>query len=370
VKLAGKVRQAQEILLLTWHPTRVDLCAVIEEPEVRIETRASLQLAVSSDQRYDLLLRMTSSTHGWLRVPAGQRSLFIRVEEKGAFLTSTPPLPVESALDLHRGRIHACDLVTVIDRTYLYFLGTNMLWNRRPLPSDITTYDVSFDSSGGLWAVGKAPSLRIPNANSEVAIRYQSPSLTAFEPIFPRLSILALAKTILNGGMEQLHTIDAEDNPVCAISDCSWLLDDPSSFLFVSSISQQWSVKHLAGQFVRRLLRSTSGTLLIFTAGGTIFKVTNTGVVHLVSNAEVLRAVVFNACPFAPAAAKLLVRGADIKDGKIVVVAGLYQANKPRLSWIITTACQSINTGISWSILAKTFPSNGDNELIDIAILQ
>jgi hypothetical protein len=366
-----KVCQPQELLLLTWHSTHVELCAIlIEESEVRVETRARLNRRVPANQRHDLRLRMTSPEGGWLRIPVEPRVPFMRIREKGHSLTSAPPVPGEGTVNLHRGHVHICDLVTVIDETYLYFLNTDMRWNRRILPNDITTYDVSFDPAGGLWVVGKAPSLKIPHFESKIAIRYQHSELTTFESHSLRPKILSLVKAMLNGGLEQLHTIDAEDNPVVTISDCAWFVDDPSSFLFLRSSSGQWDVRRLAGQFVRRLVRPTSDTLLIFTVEGSVFKVRSNGSIHLISNSEALRAVLYAACPYTNSVAtKLLVRGADAKNGKLVVVAGLYQVTEAGLSWLITGACQSIDAGKNWSVLAKTFPFSGENELIDVAIL-
>ncbi|MGH7491684.1 MAG: hypothetical protein ACREOO_04760 [bacterium] len=299
----------------------------------------------------------------------GPRTLFMRVKEQGYTLTPVPSVPGNGPLALSNGRIHGSDLVTVIDGKRLLFLGADQYWHERALPHDITTRDISFDPTGGLWIAGAVPSHRIPNASSEVAIRYQALETAAFEACSPRLSFLAAAKTIQHGGLETLRMIDVEGEPLIATSDCSWFLDDPSSFLFVCKEKDHWRVERLAMRSVRKLLRPTAGKLLVVTTEGDIFAVTATGVVRLIGKAATLHTAILSACPHVPAEAKLLVRGADADEAKLVVVTGLYVTIGTKLSWFVTAICQSIDFGASWAVRTKTAPVEGDPELLDVAML-
>lgn len=362
--------EAREMLVLSWQPMCLELWALGEEPSVGFQPRTRLDSALTPDQRYDASLRMTKAEQGWLRLPIGQRSLFIRVEDKGHILASVPPVPGQGSLALNNCRAHACDLVTVIDGTHLFFLGADKCWYRRVLPTDITVNDVSFDPYGGLWLAGKVASRRIPNAKNEVAIRYQAPGTTSFDSRSPRLDLLTAAKTIRDGGLEELYAINAEGKPLVAISNCAWFVDDPSSFLFLHSDRGYWNVKRLVGQFIRRLIQASSSTLLVVTADGDILAVTADNAVRLIGTAAKLRMVLLCAYPQASSAAKLLIRGADAEAETLVVVAGLYVTTETQLSWLITAVCLSKDAGVNWTLLAKTAPVEGEPELLDIALIR
>jgi len=359
-----------EMLALAWDPRRLEVWAVGGKVSDGAEQRATIKLTVSPDERYDLLLRSARCGRGWIRARVGPRSLFIRMNDYGRNLTPLIPPPGEKALTLNHGRIHAPDHLFVIDSRCLFMLTQDGAWRQCIIPESFVAYDVDFDVDGGLWIIGASPSTRIPGAKTEAAIRYQAPGSDSFELRSLRLSWLAAAKTIRYGGFEALRTVCARDDPLVATSDCAWLLDDPSSFIFLLDTRGHWTVHRLAGQSIRRILRPAPRKLLIVTVNGDVLAIGEDQVLKRVGTAASLRTALRSVCPDTlPAKVHLMVRGADVDGNNLVAAVGLYIASADGIQWFMTALCHSANSGADWMVATKTVPVNGDPELLDVAIL-
>jgi hypothetical protein len=358
-----------EILALAWHPARLEIWAAGTEVPGGTEQRATIDLAVSPDQRYDLFLCTAASGRGWMRAPVGPRSLFIRMDDHGHTLIPLPPPPGEKALALHQGWIHHRNQLFVIDGSCLFVLTQNGAWRKCIMPEGFVAYDADFDSDGGLWITGALLSTRLPNASTEAAILYQAHGSDILESRSPKLSWLSAAMAIRNGGLEALRTVNAGGEPLVATSDCAWLFDDPSSFLFLLNTQGHWSVHRLPGRSIRTILRPTSLKLLVVTVKGDLLVIEEDQKLKQVGTAAALCAALRLACPNAPTDAQLLVRGADADKNNVLVAAGLYTLPAGEMHWLVTALCHSSDSGANWTVIAKTAPVDGDPEFLDVGIL-
>lgn len=352
-----------EPLVLVWREDGLELSTARDG---RLEARGRLALAVMPHQRYDLRLRLEGSGQGWLRAPVGPRALVVRIEEAGRRMLPLPPLPGERPLSLPCAQLQARGTVTVLDGETLHVLGAERSSRTYRLPAGATIQGVSLDEAGRLWLAGGAPSAGARGGSKAVLFR-QGMGVSEFEPVPMAQGLLARMRVQALGGGESFQRVDAESAPIVATSDCAWLFDDLSTFVFVSTAAGRWSVKRLAGHSVRMLLRD-GAALRVCTAAGEVLTWSNGGFQRS-GPAQALREALQAAAPEVPPSAVLSVRGAHVARSCLCVVAGLYvqEGNAP-LRWWFNAACVSRDAGASWEVLAGTRPVRGEAELLDAAL--
>lgn len=329
--------------------------------------RIAITLNVPAQERYFLQLRRTGSAVLWLHAPLTAGPSVVRLTQRGQQVEPAPPIPSAGPDTRCRFHLHQ-DAVTALNHDRLYVLGTHGEWQPRPLPEGMHAQDVSFDHSGGLWVAGAVPSLRLPGAAQEMVLVYQPAPGQAFQARTPRLSLVSTAAAIQAGGMQRLRLVDAEAEPLVAVADCAWFMDDPSSFIFVRSHSGRWRVRRLAERSIRRILRPAPGRTLAVSAEGEFYTIAAAGSLHSLGSPTALRKALLASAGPGLDQAQLIVRGADADQTNLFVAAGLCLPGRSGLEWPLTAICHSANGGRSWSLLEHTQPAQGEPELLDVAL--
>lgn len=335
-----------------------------EEVQVLTEhTAFSLPAVIAPAERFGL--RLTADERGWLYLRiAGGRQPFWLSRDHGETFTPMPPIPDgDRPIPVHDCKVHRrAGLVSALEGERVWFGLANGEWQPRALPPDIQVRDVSIDAQGGLWCVGSVRSQRIPDEETEAAVRFQAVPATPFEARSPRLSPSAAAKLIANGGLAELRTINAEREPPVATSICSWLLEDSSSFVFIFLPERTYS-RRLRGEMVCHVDRPQSGLVRVFTHQGGIWQG---------RGPSLRRSSIAQAIKQALASARqpVLIRGLDASAEKMVVAV---EVSPPGVSDFVqdpefTALCMSLNGGASFDLIhRRTFDREG--EIQDVAWL-
>ena len=183
--------------------------------EIRVSTAGAefrLGMRMDSAERYGLRLIAAEAGTLFLCGDASTQLLW-RSCDCGRTFEPLPPVPIERerlasrAFKVHR----ASATVTALGHRQLwtYAEGADR-WGSRELPQDLQVRDVGFDEAGGLWCAGSVRSRRIPDEETEAAVRYQALVGTAFQSRSPRLSPLDAVKVVKAGGLAEFRTVDAE----------------------------------------------------------------------------------------------------------------------------------------------------------------
>lgn len=247
------------LVWLSWLPGRVR----VRGPGFRAEA----DMPIPADARFDL--RLWAGPGGTLVLRALDGAVpFWCLEPSGAVRPVPPLLGQEGGIEASRCRAHGNGALTVLGGGLVWRLDPGASWVEHPQPPDFEAEDVSLDPHGGWWFAGSVPSRRIPGESREAAVRYWAGHGARFESRTPRLGLLDAARTLRNGGLSRFDAIDAEAEPVVALSSCAWLLEDLSSFVFLFD-GQRARVFRLADEIGRFVDRS-SGSVRVLTARATV----------------------------------------------------------------------------------------------------
>jgi len=319
---------------------------------------------VNSDERYSLRLQSDFAGRVFIRLTDGRKTSMVS-DDFGSRFKWLPSLPGKgNPISPYNTKLHpATALVSVIDddKLYIYDLSRQN-WYSRSLPSGIKVNDISINSKGELWCAGSVSSKRLPNEDTEAAIRYQSSVGQRFISRSPQLNPFTASRIIRYGGLSELRTIDSEADPVICTSNCSWLLDDPSSFVFIF-FPKKTIVKRFKGELICSTERLSNGLIRVFTYAGNLWTF-NGKCWHKFSLVSSINNALFITNR------KILIRGLDSRNEQIVTAvevapegAGDFVQNPD-----FTAVCISEDGGNSFQV-RKQFFFKDDKEIQDVALL-
>lgn len=333
--------------------------------DIRVLTKSGkfrLRRAINPDDRYSLRLRSDYAGRLYLRVVQDRQPFMISFDN-GLNFEPVPSIPGGGApISAYHCKIHpALGIITVLETGLLWMYSVlTRQWQPRELPSDIHVCDVGLDAQGGLWYAGSSDSRRIPGEKTEAAVRYQTERSAAFQSRSPRLTPLAAASVIDEGGLADLRTIDAECEPIITTSICSWLLDDSSSFVFIFYPNSTY-VRRLKGELICHIDRPRRSTVRVFTYEGSVWQDSGTGLKRYSMVGAIEKALNIRK-------RRILVRGLDTRGEKIVAAL---EVNPPGSGDIaqepeFTAVCMSVDGGKSFALTHRLTFKNG-GEIQDVA---
>ncbi len=242
---------------LLWRPDRLELTTA--------EGCHRLPWVVPDQKRYWIGLDGRLPGRLLLRLPGLPVPL---LEWRAPEARPLPAPPAPSCGDVHRWKVHpGRGWISFLDAPTLHLLEGGA-WRQCPLPPDLEVRDVSFGQDA-LWVAGAAASRRNPGDEVEGALRVRI-GQGGFAARSPRLGPLAALRTLRQGGLGALRTVDAREAPVLATSLCSWFAEDESSFLFQLG-DRKDRAHRLADDTVRCIDRSGSEGPRVLTTGGVLW---------------------------------------------------------------------------------------------------
>lgn len=324
------------------------------------DTDCKAKLRIESQDRY--WLSLFSDYKGCIHLKVAQeRCPFWISEDKGGTFKPLDCIPGDGPpIPGYRCKLHrSFGIVTALENNTLWVWSPSDRWKSRQLPQEMSVHDVSFDCEDGLWCAGSVSSQRIPDEDTEAAVRYQAKEGSVFQSHSPNLNLQSALKVITKGGLTELRTIDAEGHLPVATSICSWFLEDESSFVYVFDHGRTYVTK-LKAETVRYIDRPKSGIIRVFGCFGGIWQGMAARMKHQSIANGIREALSKPKC-------EILIRGMDASGEKIAVAV---EVGSPSVSGFaqepeFTAVCVSLDGGKSFELL-HCFASGDDAEVLDV----
>jgi hypothetical protein len=364
---------ARGLLVAAWDRGSLELWRVDGRPRGAPERQPVKTPPASESDRATVRIRMTSGGAGWLRTRLEARSVFARLTDQGRRVEPCPAAPGEGEVDVNAGRIHARDVVTLVEvrraarsgeptgsRVHT-FDGTR--WQSWESPPSLVVNDVSFASAGGVW-LACGPTLEA--ATLHALFLLDSPSSEP-ERVPVRLDPATRLRFAAGGFLgaetfEQLHRVHAESPALLAVGDSPDLFEDPASYVLARRPDGLFSGHRFA--FPVQVVPTPSCAIVVGLRGSVSTVDADGRLRRRASDAALARLM---ASRFPDAASQVTVVRADaLDDGGLAVLAQIGDGAEPSAQAI----CVSRDLGFEWEALVATRPDLGEPRLADATWLR